>query len=74
MTQWRESGEGGSDHGAGRTDFGNEMEVVEDIIFERGYSSPYFITNAETQIIKLENVVILLVGKKSPLSNRLSLY
>lgn len=39
------------------------MEVVEDIIFERGYSSPYFITNAETQIIKLENVVILLVGK-----------
>ena len=32
--------------------------------FDRGYISPYFITDPKTQICELENPVILLVEKK----------
>lgn len=42
----------------------NELEVVEGMKFERGYISPYFITNAKTQNVELENPHILLVEKK----------
>merc|ERR1711957_560075 len=42
----------------------NELEVVEGMRFERGYISPYFITNAKTQTVELENPQILLVEKK----------
>lgn len=42
----------------------NELEVVEGMKFDRGYISPYFITNAKTQEVELENPMILLVEKK----------
>lgn len=42
----------------------NELEVVEGMKFDRGYISPYFITNAKTQVAEFENPLILLVEKK----------
>merc|ERR1711966_3188 len=42
----------------------DELEVVEGMKFERGYSSPYFISDPKTQVCELENPVILLVEKK----------
>ncbi|CAB9509622.1 60 kDa chaperonin (Fragment) [Seminavis robusta] len=42
----------------------NVLEVVEGMKFERGYISPYFITDAKTQTCELENPHILLVEKK----------
>jgi len=42
----------------------NVLEVVEGMKFERGYISPYFITNPKTQICEMENPLILLVEKK----------
>ena len=42
----------------------NELEVVEGMKFDRGYISPYFITDAKTQTCELENPFILLVEKK----------
>jgi len=42
----------------------NELEVVEGMKFERGFISPYFITNAKTQTVDMENPLILLVEKK----------
>eukprot|EP00980_Cylindrotheca_fusiformis_P010114 scaffold2243_cov122-Cylindrotheca_fusiformis.AAC.30 len=42
----------------------NELEVVEGMKFERGFISPYFITDAKTQTCVLENPMILLVEKK----------
>src|SRR4051812_7383313 len=41
-----------------------ELEVVEGMQFDRGYLSPYFITNAEKMICELENPYILLQEKK----------
>jgi len=42
----------------------NELEVVEGMKFERGFISPYFITDAKTQTCVLEDPMILLVEKK----------
>ena len=42
----------------------NELEIVEGMQFDRGYLSPYFITNAEKQRSVLDNPYILLHDKK----------
>jgi chaperonin GroEL len=42
----------------------NELEVVEGMQFDRGYLSPYFINNQQSQSAELEKPLILLVDKK----------
>ncbi|MGH6924645.1 MAG: chaperonin GroEL [Propylenella sp.] len=46
--------------------FEMELEVVEGMQFDRGYISPYFITNAEKMVADLEDPYILLHEKKLP--------
>jgi len=41
-----------------------ELDVVEGLQFDRGYLSPYFVTNAEKLIAELENPYILIHEKK----------
>jgi chaperonin GroEL len=41
-----------------------ELEVVEGMQFDRGYVSPYFITNAEKMIAELEDPYVLIHEKK----------
>ena len=42
----------------------NELEVVEGMQFDRGYISPYFITNTEKMAAELDNPSILICDKK----------
>jgi chaperonin GroEL len=42
----------------------DELDIVEGMQFDRGYLSPYFVTNAEKMEATLENAYILIVEKK----------
>jgi chaperonin GroEL len=42
----------------------NELDVVEGMQFDRGYLSPYFVTNQQSQAAELEDPYILLHDKK----------
>ena len=44
----------------------SELDIVEGMQFDRGYISPYFVTNAEKMIAELEDPYILLHEKKLP--------
>ncbi len=41
-----------------------ELDVVEGMQFDRGYLSPYFVTNSEKMTVELENPYILIFEKK----------
>lgn len=42
----------------------NELDVVEGMQFDRGYLSPYFVTNQQNMSAELENPFILITDKK----------
>src|SRR3974390_1230767 len=48
-----------------------ELEVVEGMQFDRGYISPYFITNAEKMRVEMEDPYILVYEKKLSALNEL---
>ncbi len=41
-----------------------ELQVTDGLEFDRGYLSPYFVTDAKSMVCELENPLILLVEKK----------
>merc|ERR1711976_781957 len=41
-----------------------ELDVVKGMQFDRGYISPYFVTNSEKMVAELENPLIIILNKK----------
>ena len=50
------------------------VEVVEGMQFDRGYISPYFVTNSEKMEAELQNPYILIYDKKDELHEGYSSY
>ncbi len=46
------------------TGFEDSLKLVEGMQFDRGFLSPYFITNADSSAVEFENPALLLVDKK----------
>ncbi|CAG4918048.1 MULTISPECIES: chaperonin GroEL [Acidithrix] len=44
--------------------FGMEMDLVEGMRFDKGYVSPYFVTDPETMTVAMDNPYIMLVSSK----------
>ena len=51
-----------------------ELEVVEGMQFDRGYQSPYMVTDSDKMVAELERPYILVTDKKSLLSKISYLY
>ena len=54
--------------------FNTELEVVEGMQFDRGYQSPYMVTDSDKMIAELERPYILVTDKKSLHSKIFYLY